>query len=118
MPDNAEHYTLTDGTKMKGLTDWERLASMSDEEVHAAALSDPDAQPLTEEQLAKMVPFRETEMFKRIKNRPYENKQSLTVRYDADIVRFYKSQGKGYQRLMNDVLRAYMDGVQGQALAH
>jgi putative transcriptional regulator len=35
-------------------TDWARLDAMTDEEVMAAALSDPDAQPLTAEQLAKM----------------------------------------------------------------
>src|SRR5262245_3802362 len=37
-----------------GDTDWERLRAMTDEEVMAAALSDPDAQPLTPEQLARM----------------------------------------------------------------
>ena len=35
-------------------TDWERLRAMTDEEVVAAALSDPDARPMTSEQLAKM----------------------------------------------------------------
>jgi putative transcriptional regulator len=35
-------------------TDWARFDAMTDEEVMAAALSDPDAQPLTAEQLAKM----------------------------------------------------------------
>lgn len=50
--------------------------NMTEEEIHAAALSAPDAQPLTEEQLTQMVPFRETEMFKRIQKRAYENKQS------------------------------------------
>jgi putative transcriptional regulator len=38
----------------QGDTDWARLDAMSDEEVVAAALSDPEAQPLTPEQLAKM----------------------------------------------------------------
>jgi len=37
-----------------GDTDWERLDAMTDDEVIAAALSDPDAQPLTDEQLARM----------------------------------------------------------------
>ena len=37
-----------------GATDWARLGSMTDDEVMAAALSDPDAQPLTSEQLARM----------------------------------------------------------------
>ena len=35
-------------------TDWARFEAMTDEEVVAAALADPDAQPLTEEQLARM----------------------------------------------------------------
>ena len=35
-------------------SDWARIDAMTDEEVMAAAKSDPDAQPLTPEQLAKM----------------------------------------------------------------
>jgi putative transcriptional regulator len=35
-------------------TDWARIDAMTDEEAVEAALSDPDAQPLTPEQLATM----------------------------------------------------------------
>jgi len=53
---------LSDGTVVQVLpdrstkpfedaTDWARLRAMTDEEVTAAALADPDAQPLTAEQL-------------------------------------------------------------------
>jgi putative transcriptional regulator len=38
----------------RGDSDWRRLDGMSDADVTAAALSDPDAQPLTAEQLAAM----------------------------------------------------------------
>src|SRR4051794_15838668 len=38
----------------RGETDWTRVNAMTDEEVLAAALSDPDAQPLDSEALAKM----------------------------------------------------------------
>jgi putative transcriptional regulator len=38
----------------RGNTDWARLDTMTHDEIMAAALSDPDAQPLTPEQLAKM----------------------------------------------------------------
>jgi putative transcriptional regulator len=41
-------------TLPRGKTDWARLDAMTDAEVVAAALSDPDAQPLTPERLAKM----------------------------------------------------------------
>jgi putative transcriptional regulator len=34
--------------------DWSRFDALTDAEVHAAALTDPDAQPLTEERLARM----------------------------------------------------------------
>ena len=33
--------------------DWSRFDALTDDEVHAAALADPDAQPWTEDQLAK-----------------------------------------------------------------
>ena len=35
-------------------TDWARVDALTEDEVHAAALSDPDAQPLTAERLATM----------------------------------------------------------------
>jgi putative transcriptional regulator len=35
-------------------TDWSRVDAMTDQDVMAAAVSDPDAQPLTAEQLGKM----------------------------------------------------------------
>lgn len=38
----------------RGTTDWARVNAMTDEEVLAAALSDPDAQPLSLATLAKM----------------------------------------------------------------
>jgi len=34
--------------------DWSKADALTDEEIHAAALADPDAQPLTPERLAKM----------------------------------------------------------------
>jgi putative transcriptional regulator len=37
-------------------TDWARFDAMTDEEVVAAALSDPDAQPLTPERAARLRP--------------------------------------------------------------
>jgi len=40
--------------KIKGQTD---VRKMTDEEIHRAALSDPDAQPLTEYQLSQFRPF-------------------------------------------------------------
>ena len=35
-------------------------------------------------------------------------KQQLTVRIDADVLQWLKSQGKGYQSRLNDILRTAM----------
>jgi uncharacterized protein (DUF4415 family) len=36
-------------------------------------------------------------------------KQQLTVRFDRDVVAWFKAQGAGYQTRMNAVLRGYVD---------
>jgi putative transcriptional regulator len=52
--DGATMTKKTKNTKNTPDTfDWSRFDAMTDEEVHAAALADPDAQPWTEEQLDK-----------------------------------------------------------------
>jgi putative transcriptional regulator len=47
---------LPDGAirQLKRSTDWAKLDALTDAEVRKAALADPDAQPLTKKQLAKM----------------------------------------------------------------
>ncbi len=40
---------------------------------------------------------------------PADPKLQLTIRFDADVVEWFKSRGKGYQSRMNAVLRAYVD---------
>ena len=47
-------------------TDWDRLRAMTDEEVTAAALADPDAQPLTPEQLRGMRRVPRTKTLRRV----------------------------------------------------
>ena len=55
---------LPDGSTrpLKDKTDWQRLRTMTDDEVTAAALADPDARPATAEQLrrARRVPRTKT----------------------------------------------------------
>ena len=36
-------------------------------------------------------------------------KQQLTVRFDADVIAWFKAQGPGYQTRMNAVLRSYVE---------
>ena len=78
-----------------------------DAEITAAALSDPDAQPLTDEQLAKVRPYRE--VHGRGRPKAVVTKQSTTVRFDAEILEYFKSTGAGWQSRMNEVLRHWVN---------
>lgn len=78
------------------LTDWARLDAMTEEEIEANALSDPDNPPLTDEQLANMV----------VVYPPLKN--PISIRLDSDILEFLKQDGPGYQSRINAILRAYM----------
>ncbi|MGO9743967.1 MAG: helix-turn-helix domain-containing protein, partial [Roseiarcus sp.] len=46
-------------------TDWQRVRTMSDEDAEAAALADPDAEPLTDERLAKSRPVPRAKIVRR-----------------------------------------------------
>jgi uncharacterized protein (DUF4415 family) len=114
MPNNKEIIML-DGSRFEDTTDYKRLASMTQEELLEAAKSDPDAQPLTDEHLLRFRRLPDVpggNFIDRVRALPRENKTLLSVRYDNDVVCFFKSRGKGYQRLMNNVLRAYMEAHQ------
>jgi len=105
---------LENGQVARGQTDWRAVDALTDEAIAAAALSDPDAQLLTEGQL---LDFRRvadvTGMNILEKSRALagatKNKQLVSIRYDKDVITFFRAQGKGYQSLMNNILRSYME---------
>ena len=55
MSDGTLVQILPDGTTrpLPDRTDWARVDAMTDEQVHAAAVADPAARPMTPEELAK-----------------------------------------------------------------
>ena len=75
-----------------------------DAAIVAAARSDPDAQPLTDEQLAAMVPLRS------LRGRPKSDSRKLlvSVRYSPEVVSYFKATGEGWQSRMDSVLREYV----------
>ncbi len=46
---------------------------------------------------------------------PEGRKQQLTLRLDAEVVAWFKAQGKGYQTRMNAVLRAFYEARREQS---
>lgn len=64
--------------------------------------TDPDCPPQTKEELAQYKPWyiAHPDFYK-------PKKAAISIRIDADVLEWYKAQGKGYQTKMNEVLRAY-----------
>lgn len=65
-----------------GKTDWARLRAMSDADVEAAALADPDAPPLSD---AEMAEFRPVPLVKRVRLRLHLSQQAFAERYHIPV---------------------------------
>jgi uncharacterized protein (DUF4415 family) len=76
-------------------TDYERLASMTDEDIDFSEIPE-----MTPEMFAQAVVRRNFKVIPR--------KKQLTLRIDSDVVEWYQKQGPGYQTRINALLRAYM----------
>lgn len=75
-----------------------------DRKIRRAARADPDAQPLTDEQLEAMVPI------KAVRGRQKsENKKLLvSVRYSPEVLSYFRSTDEGWQSRMDGVFRECM----------
>jgi uncharacterized protein (DUF4415 family) len=91
-------------SKMMKRSQVQMPSAQEDRAITAAAKRDPDAQPLTSQQLKAMVPM------KALRGRPKsENKKRLvSVRYSPEVIDYFKSTGDGWQSLMDTVLRQYV----------
>ena len=79
-------------------TDWGRVDALSEAALERAIQDDPDTFEPGLEWIAKAaVP------------RPAEAKERITVRLDADMLAWFRRQGRGYQSRINAVLRAYYE---------
>ncbi len=77
-------------------TDWQRIDALRDEDIDLA--DHPEVSP---ERFAQAVV--------RHGLKPVPNKQQVTLRIDADVLEWFRSQGRGYQTRINALLRAYVD---------
>ena len=63
---SEEHNTrvaLDPNNPSKGKTDWGQVDAMTEEEIHAKALSDPDTQPVTPEELREFKPVTDAKSY-------------------------------------------------------
>ena len=82
-------------TSQKSQTNWDRLDSMTDGEIDFS-----DLEEVTPELFAQGI------VRHGLKSAP--KKEQITIRLDSDVLLWFRSQGKGYQTRINDLLRAYM----------
>lgn len=83
----------------RGHTDWERLRRMTDEEIEAAAATDPDNPPTDEE-------------FRRDARTIYPDSpryEVIPLHIDVDLLEWFRGRRRLYQDEINEALRAYME---------
>ncbi|NIR47777.1 BrnA antitoxin family protein [candidate division KSB1 bacterium] len=73
-------------------TDWQRLDAMTDDDIDTSEISELDE-----------------EWFKNAKVIMPQPKKAISPRIDREVLRWFKSQGKGYQSHINAVLKAYVN---------
>ena len=78
-------------------TDWERLDNMTEEEIERNALEDNRRHGIPDDWYEDAV---------LMKGPPTE---ANLICVDHDVLEYFRSKGRGYQRRMNDVLRAFME---------
>lgn len=74
-----------------------RPSDAEDAQITAAALTDPDNQPLTDSELKQ---------FRRTCGRPVGSgtKEQVTLRLDAQVLEQFRATGSGWQTRINDAL--------------
>ncbi|MGI8483557.1 MAG: BrnA antitoxin family protein [Thermomicrobiales bacterium] len=94
---DIRHHTAEELTTMrargKDATDWRRIDALTEDELEAA-IDHEDERDFDWSKVEIGMP---------------SGKQQLTVRFDLDIVEWFRAQGSGYQTRMNQVLRSYVD---------
>jgi uncharacterized protein (DUF4415 family) len=97
---NMTKFSVSDlekRTRTKSQTDMARLRDMTEAELEGKIATDPDWSDVPADWYLKA----EAAM-----QRP---KKLFSLRMDADVLDWFKSQGSGYQTRMNAVLRTFME---------
>jgi uncharacterized protein (DUF4415 family) len=82
---------------MNDKTDWERVRAMTDAEIEHAVASDPDT----------FIP--DAKWFYTAQIVMPKIKETVTLRLDTDVLKWFKHDGRGYQTRINAVLRAFVE---------
>ena len=97
---------------MKTKHDWTRADALTDEQIHAAALADPDAQPLTEKRLAGM---KQTPRVKIIRRALGLTQEEFSARFQIPLGTLRDWEQGASQP--DQTARAYLRAIAGDAAA-
>lgn len=89
------------GEVREDLTDWARVDAQTEDELVETIRADPDDEELEPGWVERAMVLR-----------PAQSKERVTMWLDADVVQWFRKQGRGYQTRMNAVLRAYCEAAQ------
>ena len=84
-------------------TDWKAVRAKTEEQLAADMASDPAWDGVPADWVSRA--HAATDLMQR----PTENKLQVTMRFDADILAFFKGGGRGWQGRMNAVLRSFIE---------
>ncbi|MGC1887792.1 MAG: BrnA antitoxin family protein [Stellaceae bacterium] len=84
-------------------TDWAAVAAKTEDELAAHIASDPAWERVPGDWVSR------ADATTGLMRRPGEKKRQVTMRFDADVLEFFKRAGRGWQGRMNAVLRSFMD---------
>ena len=84
-------------------TNWTRVDAKTEEQLAADMASDPAWDGLPEDWVGRA--HKATSLM----SGRTENKRQVTMRFDADILDYFKHQGRGWQSRMNAVLRGFIE---------
>ena len=84
-------------------TDWSRVDAKTEEELAADMASDPAWDGVPEDWVSR------AHVATGLMSGRHENKRQVTMRLDADILDYFKRQGRGWQSRMNAVLRGFVE---------
>ncbi len=96
--------------RRKALAYGESLTDEEDARITAAALADPDAQPISDEMWANALPYEEQRRrMKRLRGQrgPQKTptKKLVSLRIDPDVLAYFRGTGPGWQARINEALR-------------
>jgi uncharacterized protein (DUF4415 family) len=83
--------------KTAGETDWDKVDAMREEDIERLAIEDMQELGI------------DPDWMKHAKPVYPPHKERITMRLDADLVEWFKQQGRGYQTRINAILRSYYE---------